>query len=106
MKPISEKTRIKRVKSFIERHKFLANSKHHKYIRVSVAAFDSWAARGQAGGCGICNVKHYNCSFQHSRYTTTRGGESKRYHWNEIGQVCSDCYREIEKQCKYKFLTF
>ena len=105
-KPILEKTRQNRVSNFIERIKFLSDSKHYKYIKVSWAAYDSWAAQGQAGGCNICNVAHYNCSFQHKRRTTLKGGKPKEYHWNEFGKICSACFDEIEKQCNYKFIKF
>jgi hypothetical protein len=105
-KEIKQSTRESRVKHFIARIKFLANSKYYKNIKVSWAAYDSWAAQGQAGNCQICNVKHYNCSFQHKRRTTISGNKPEKYYWNEFGKICSACYYEIERQCNYKFTKF
>jgi len=103
---IKQSTRESRVKHFIDRIKFLVNPKHYKNIKVSWASYESWAAQGQAGGCCICNVGHYNCSFQHKRFTTKKGQKPHKYHWNEFGKICSACFDEVEKQCNYKFIKF
>jgi len=105
-KEILQKTREQWVKSFIQSIKFLDDKKYHKNIKVSCAAWDSWAARGQAGGCRICNAGHYNYSFQQTRRTTISGNKPKVYHWNEFGKVCSSCFDEIEKQCNFNFKKF
>ena len=105
MKEILQKTRENRVKAYIESNKFLT-PKHLKNIRVSWAAYDSWAARGQAGGCLLCSAKHYNCSFQEKRRTTLSGQKPHEYHWNEFGKICTACFEEIGKQLNYKFTKF
>ena len=107
VKEITEKTRESRVKNFIGRYKFLSNPKYFKSNKVSTAAWDSWAARGQAGGCTICNVKHHNYTFHNKRFTTTSNSSKGRgWSWQRFGEVCSTCYSEIEKQCNYKFITW
>ena len=105
-KEIKQSAREKRVKHFIAEIKFLADPKYHKNIKVSWAAYDSFAVQGRAGSCEICGVKHYNCSFQHKRRTTKRNDKPRKYYWNDFGNICSDCYSEIEKQCNYKFVQF
>ena len=105
-KQILQKTREQRVKSYIQQIKFLADPKHHKNLRVSVAAYGSWAARGKAGGCYICNADHHNYTFQHKRRTTTSGNIPREYFWNPFGDMCSECFDEVEKQCNYKFIKF
>ncbi len=105
-KEILQKTRESRVKSFIERYKFLSDKKYFKDIRVSVAAYDSWAALGSAGSCEISGTSHYFYGFQHKRFTTKSGQKSHEAHWNSWGKICSPCYDEIEKQCDYKFIKF
>ena len=106
VKEILQKTRESRVKNFIGRWKFLSNSKYFSTNKVATAAWDSWAARGQAGGCQICGVKHHNMSFHNKRFTTTKGSKGRGWCWQEFGEVCSTCYVEIEKQCNYKFITY
>jgi len=106
MNEIKQKTREDRIKRFIAGIKFLQDPKHYKNIKVSWAAYDSWAAKGQAGGCSVCNAGHYNCSFQHKRFTTRKQNEPREYHWNDFGKICSACYEEVEKQCGYKFVKF
>jgi len=96
-KEIAQNTRENWVKRFIERNKFLSNPKHYKNILISSAAYDSFAAKGQAGSCEICGIGHYNCSFQHKRFTTKNRNKSCEYHWNDFGEICSACFDEIEK---------
>ena len=107
MKEILQKTREERVKSFISRYKFLSNSKYYKTNKVSSAAWDSWAAQGKAGGCYVCNVKHYNYSIKNKRYTTTKGGKGHNWSFQDIGKgICSKCYEEVERQCSFKFIKY
>ena len=69
MKAINEKTRTKRVKDMITNVKWLNNPKYFKTNKVSIAAWDSWAAQGQAGGCGVCGVSHHNATVYNKRHT-------------------------------------
>lgn len=103
-KEIKQTTREQRVKVFISKWKFLSNPKYYKNIDMSWAAYDSFAAKGQAGNCNICGIGHYNCSFRHKRFTTKMGERPQEYHWNEFGNICSACFGEVEKQCNYKFI--
>ena len=107
-KKILQSTREVRVKKFISAHKFLAVPKYYKGVEVSLAAYDSWAAQGQAGSCQICScqicgVGHYNGSFRHKRFTTTGKSKGVKYYFNEFGKLCGACLQEVEKQCQYKF---
>ena len=104
-KEITDKTRSSRVSAFIGRSKFF-KPKQFKNTVCYWAAYDSWAARGQAGGCLLCSAKHYNCSFQEKRRTTLSGQKPHEYHWNEFGKICTACFEEIEKQLNYKFTKF
>lgn len=90
----------KRIKQVIANSKYLSNEKYFKMNKVSVAAWDSWAARGQAGGCGVCHAKNYIYTVYNIRHTT-------KYHsWssNPVSpQMCSQCYQELENQLNYSF---
>ena len=104
---IKRETREQRVKSFIKEYKFLSDKKYYKTNKVSVAAYDSWAARGQAGGCRLCNCKSYIYNIHNKRYTTIEREKGRAWHWQEIGgNLCSPCYQEVEKQCNYEFERF
>ena len=113
MKEILQQTREKRIKDFISSHKFLSNSKYYKTNKVSVAHYESWAAQGKAGGCRICNANHYNYTIHNKRYTTPIGGEhticrtkGNAWIWQKIGNLCSKCYEEVEKQCSFNFTKY
>src|SRR3990167_9632945 len=54
VKEITQKTREQRIRSLIASSKFLNDTKYFKTNKVSVAAYDSWAAKGQVGGCSKC----------------------------------------------------
>lgn len=99
VRELKQETIEKRIKSFIQRYKFLKNEKYYKTNKVSVAAYDSWAARGQAGGCSTCNCEHYIYSLYNKRAT----GKEKWWHSNKFGSFCRRCYQELERQCNYKF---
>lgn len=102
MKELKQETIEQRIRYFIKKIKFLSNIKYYKNNRVSCAAYDSWAARGQAGGCRICNSNCYNYTLHNNRNT----GKHKHWHFNEFGKICSRCYTELEKQCNYKFKKY
>lgn len=108
VREITEKTRQDRVKSFIGRYKFLKDPKYYKTNKVSVAAWDSWAAQGTAGGCVICPAGYHIHSVKNKRYTTTNKDASRReWYWQKVGgDLCDVCYRELEKQCNYEFNKF
>jgi hypothetical protein len=106
-KEIKPETRIQRVRDFISKYKFLSDKKYYKTNKVSVAAYDSWAAQGQAGGCCLCPVTNYFYGIHNKRYTTIGKNKGRAWSWQEIGgNLCSGCYDEIEKQCNYKFEKF
>lgn len=106
-KEIAQSTREQRIKRFIASRKFLSNSKYHKTNKISCAHFESWAARGQAGGCRLCNCGHYNYTIHNKRYTTTsRNSNRMVWHYAAIGKLCSECYAEVEKQCNYEFKKY
>ena len=106
-KQISEKTREKRVSDFIKRYKFLYDKKYYKTNKVSCAHYESWAAQGKAGGCSICNTKHYNYTIHNKRWTK-KYKESTNTSWsfNGMGNLCTFCYYEVEKQCDYGFVKY
>lgn len=104
-KQIKPETIIKNVKHLIEGKKFLKDAKYYKTNKVSCAAWDSWAARGQAGGCDTCNIGHHNYSLHNKRYSKGHSGKGA-WSWNTFGKLCSECYEELEKQVKYKFIKY
>lgn len=97
---IADSTRKKRIEELIKSSKFLSGKKYFKTNKVGVAAWDSCAAQGQAGGCGVCNVGHHNYSVYNKRHTTKW---QRSWHSNEITKLCGGCYSELEKQCSYEF---
>lgn len=104
IKEIKQETRISRVKDFIAQYKFLSDSKYYKTNKVSVAAYDSWAAQGQAGGCCLCPATNHHYGIHNKRYTTMGKEKGRGWSWQKIGgDLCSACYDEIEKQLNYKF---
>lgn len=95
------------VKKFIQNTKILRDRKFYKTNKVSLAAYDSRAAIGLAGGCNICKAKHYNATFHNKTFTTMKGDKrSREWYWQEFGKVCEECLEEIEKQCDYKFIKY
>lgn len=91
----------KRLTEFIKGNKFLNDSKYYKNNVWSLAAFDSWAANGQAGGCSICKNKYYNASLENKR--RPKAGSTFKWKCNEIFKVCSRCKYAIEENIEYKF---
>lgn len=69
-----------------------------------MAAFDSWAARGQAGSCG-CGCGYYNASLTNKRHSTDIGGKQS-FCKEVIQKVCYDCKQLIEEKIGVKFATF
>ena len=102
MKKKKETTRKQRIKAFIERCKFFKEHKYFKNNKVSCAAYDSWAARGQAGGCDICKKESYNYSLHNKRNT----GIHKHWAFGDLAHLCEECYIELESQCNYKFIKY
>jgi hypothetical protein len=96
--------RPKTVADYIKTNKFLSNPIHHKNNYWSWAAYDSWAARGQAGCyCGICLNGHYNGTLKNRRAKTKRGGKPDRWPVDVSRNACYECVREIEKQLGVEF---
>ena len=105
-KEIKQKTRKQRIKLFISTNKFFSNKKYFKTNKIATAAYDSWAARGEAGrGCRTCNSKGFNFTLHNKRCTTKRGN-SRHWCFEDFGNFCSDCYEEIERQCGYNFKKY
>jgi len=104
LKHTTDFQRIKKVKEFIKLKKILREKKYYKTNKVSCAHFGSWAAQGKAGGCFICNNNYYNYTL-HNRRFSTRSATQKVSSWSfiEFGNLCSECYSELEKQCNYIF---
>lgn len=96
----------KRVAEIISKSKFLCDTKYYKTNKTSIAAWDSWAARGQAGGCGCCDIGHYNCTIYNTRNSRNKKGMGS-WSWNKVSpNLCSACYAELLKQVNYKFKTY
>ncbi len=96
MKPLQEKTIVSRIEKYIEGNKYLNDKKYFKTNQWSMAAWDSWAAQGQCGGCAFCRSKGYIATLRNTRATT-----AKRKQSNFCKQVsvkfCSDCLSRIIK---------
>lgn len=89
------------VDSLIQSNKFLREPKYHKNNYWSNAAWDSWAAKGQAGSCG-CGCGYYNGSLCNTRRHTRRGGQVE--HCKHVHErVCYDCRQKIEAKLNVKF---
>jgi len=80
----------------IDSNKFLNDAKFYKNNYWSIAAWDSWAAQGQAGGCHTCNVKHYNGTL-----CNTRASHDLCRHVS--GNICTECIAKVETELGYKF---
>jgi hypothetical protein len=107
VKEITQKTREQRIRTLIASSKFLNNTKYFKTNKVSVAAYDSWAARGQVGGCSKCNSKSYIYTIHNKRLTKSSNVFGGSWSSRDIGgHLCEECYKEVEKQCNYKFLKW
>lgn len=102
--------RPKRVLEYISKNKYLVNPVHYKNNYWSWAAFDSWAARGQAGGCGVCGEGRYNASLKNKRAKTKRTYHNQTEHTEysiDIGRnTCSECVSLIEKEINYQFKRY
>lgn len=97
MKKLLEKTITNRIKRYIEGNKYLRDAKYYKNNYWSWAAWDSWAAQGQAGGCGICNNKYHNASLRNKRACTRKGGDCYKYTVDVSVNICSSCVTKIHK---------
>lgn len=109
MKVINEKTRTERIKDMITNSKWLNSSKFFKTNKVSIAAWDSWAAQGSAGGCEVCFVKHHNATVYNKRNSSGRrfGRYGSKWHSNPVSrQMCSECYNELKKQIGFQFVEW
>ena len=103
MRQLAEKTIIKRIQDYIKINKYLNDSKYFKNNYWSWAAWDSWAAKGQAGGCGICNNNYYNATLRNKRACTKRGQKGGKYGVEISRQLCQDCVMRIQKELNVEF---
>jgi hypothetical protein len=90
-----------RLDKLVQSNRFLSNPNYYKNNFWSTAAFDSWAAKGQAGSCG-CGCGYYNHSLCNTRRSTKRGG-SKEHCRHVVEKICHDCVNGIEKRLQVKF---
>jgi len=91
----------KRIIEIIEKNKFLRDSKYYKNNYWSWAAWDSWAAKGQAGSCS-CGCGYYNATLSNMRKRTQKGGKDdvcRQAGYN----LCYECVNKIETKINYKF---
>ncbi len=96
---LANSTILKNIKKMIESNKFLNDSKYYKNNSWSMAAWDSWAAKGQAGGCGTCNNKFYNGALTNKR--------ASHNSCRQIGRnLCCSCIKKTEKELGVKFEEF
>lgn len=102
--------RPKRVLEYISKNKYLVNSVHFKNNYWSWAAWDSWAARGQAGGCCVCHEGHYNATLHNKRAKTKRSYHGKTEHSSYAidvsWHICSQCVTLIEKEIGTQFKRY
>lgn len=100
-----EQIRIERhskwLDELVKSNKFLRESTYHKNNFWSVAAYDSWAARGQAGSCA-CGCGYYNASLCNTRRNTKKGC-GREYCKHVMERFCENCISEIEKRLNTKF---
>ncbi len=83
--------RDKSIVAMIAANKFLRESKYQKNNYWSMAARDSWAAKGQAGGCATCSERHWNGTLHNTRAANKFCNEVSRH-------FCYTCITEIEKK--------
>lgn len=91
----------KRLDELIQRVKFLREPKYYKNNVWSWAAWDSWAASGQAGSCA-CGCGYYNAALRNVRLTTQKGGRHDICK-TAIEKLCYDCVKKIEDKINHKF---
>lgn len=89
----------KAINSFISSNKFLSDAKYFKNNYWSMAAWDSWAARGQAGGCGCCPERSYNGTLCNKR-------AANKWCKHVSRNLCSDCIGKIEKKLNINFKRY
>lgn len=87
--------REKRIGGIIQSNKFLRDPKYFKNNYWSMAAWDSWAAQGKAGGCSGCGVGYYSATLHNKRRTTMLGG-GEAFCKEASGNFCCDCLNFIE----------
>lgn len=86
------------LQEYCRNNKFLSDSKYHKNNRWSMAAWDSWAARGQAGSCP-CGCGYYNATL------TNKRADNKFCRQVSVN-FCHACKTKIEDIIGVKFPTF
>ena len=97
MRQLAEKIIIKRIQDYIKSNKYLNDPKYFKNNYWSWAAWDSWAAKGQAGGCGICNNNYYNATLRNKRAWTKKGGQKAFLNEASIN-LCDSCVHIIKQK--------
>ncbi len=102
IKQLSESKILKNIQDFIKKNKYLNDSKYFKNNYWSVAHFDSWAAKGQAGGCSCCNENYYQYTLHNKRASTKKGGRNS-YCKDVSNNLCFECYKRIEENINFKF---
>lgn len=90
-----------RLDALVKSNKYLREPIYYKNNYWSWAAWDSWAAKGQAGSCG-CGCGYYNANLCNKRVTTEKGGRRNNCK-HAIEKLCSDCVMGIEKRVNIQF---
>lgn len=103
MKQLAEKIIVKLIQDYIKDNKYLNDPKYFKNNYWSWAAWDSLAARGQVGGCGICNNNFYNATLKNKRVCTKKGQKGNKYTVEISGNLCRDCVMRIQKELNVEF---
>ena len=98
-KQLQEKTIIGRIKKYIEGNKYLNDKKYYKNNQWAMAAWDSWAAQGQCGGCAFCRSKGYIATLRNKRATT-------KFCRQVSVHFCSGCLRKTIKILGVEFKRF
>jgi hypothetical protein len=102
MRQLAKSTIEKRVQGEIDKIKFLNDPKYFKNNYWNIAHFESWAARGQDGGCQNCNNHYYNASLYNKRHNNKH---SSHGNWRqEIVKICYSCKKIFEEKIGVEFI--
>lgn len=95
----------KRLDELIQSNKFFREEKYYKNNYWSWAAWDSWAAKGQAGSCG-CGCGYYNGTLHNKRKDRDKGRLGHSWLKEVSPHLCSSCISKIEEKINHKFQKY
>lgn len=98
---VRDDNRPKKVALIIRENKWLSDAKFFPSNYWSMAHYQSWAVKGQAGSC-FCGIGHYSGSLCNKRRNTRVGG-GKEHCKHVMEKLCYKCIAEIEKQIGVEF---